>query len=521
VRVCPVAREASTASLTLVDRLGQSFHALLPFLMSNVSLVVGAVLLVLLFGIRAASDDKEFRRDLRGAFRFLSAFLILRVAAWAMPEEASPTLVKIVRVGWMLTFTFGVIRVCVALGLKLVRLRSQVPTPKILRDVVGFILYGLAALPILQTQLNLDLGGLLATSAVLSVVIGLALQETLGNLFAGLSLQLERPYQVGDHIRIKEYTGRVVQIGWRATRIVTFRRESITLPNSMVAKEIVKNFSYGYEPIAIDINLGLSYEAPPNQVKAAVLDVMKEVPTILPEPKAQCRTWAYEESSIKYMIRYWVADFSQADSTMEELYTRLWYRLKRENIDIPLPQRVVHLRNEVVTRPEFSAESVMELLRAVDLFTLLMPEELDNLRKELVARRFGKNERVIEEGEEGHTFYLVVSGEVSVRTARGHEVTRLKRGNCFGEMSLLTGEPRAATVVALEDSVLLELDRPAFARMFVTHPGLARQLSSLLAQRRTQLRAVAEASGGTVDAAPEANRILGRLRQIFSLDAQD
>jgi small-conductance mechanosensitive channel len=507
--------------LTLVDRLGQSFHALLPFLQSNLSLVVGFLLLVLLFGMRSASGDKEFRRDLRGAFRFLAAFIILRLATWALPEGSSPTLVKIVSVGWMLTFTFGVIRACVALGLKLVRLRSQVPTPKILRDVIGFILYGLAALPILQSQLDLDLRGLLATSAVLSVVIGLALQETLGNLFAGLSLQLERPYQVGDHIRIKEYTGRVVQIGWRATRIVTFRRESITLPNSMVAKEMVQNYSFGYEPVAIDISIALSHEAPPNQVKEAVLDVMKEIPTILPEPKALCRTWEYRESSILYQLRYWVADFAQADSTKEELYTRLWYRLKRENIEMPIPQRVVHMRNEGVTRPEFSAESVMELLRAVDLFTLLMPEELDRLRKDLVARRFGKNERVIEEGEQGHTFYLVVSGEVSVRTGKGHEVTRLKRGNYFGEMSLLTGEPRAATVVALEDAVLLELDRPAFARMFVTHPGLARRLSSLLAQRRTQLRAVAESSGGTADAAPEANHILGRLRQIFSLGAQD
>ncbi|MFL5346110.1 MAG: cyclic nucleotide-binding domain-containing protein [Hyalangium sp.] len=495
---------------------------MLPFLQSNLSLVVGALLLIVLFGARSASSDKEFRRDLRGAFRFLSAFLILRVVAWALEkEDPASSLVRWARVGWMLTFTFGVIRACVALALKAVRMRSPAATPKILRDVIGFVLYGLSALPILQTQLNLDLRGLLATSAVLSVVIGLALQETLGNLFAGLSLQLERPYQVGDWIRIKEHTGRVVQIGWRATRILTTKRESITLPNSMVAKEIVKNFSYGFEPIAIDLELGLSYDAPPNQVKAAVLEVMAEVPTLLQDPKPQCRTWAYDASSIRYQLRLWVADFAQADSTMEDLYTRLWYRLKRENIEIPFPQNVVHLRNETATKAEFSSETVMELLRAVDLFTLLMPEELDRLRRDLVARRFGKGERVIEEGEEGHTFYLLVSGEVSVRTDKGHEVTRLSRGSYFGEMSLLTGEPRAATVVAVQDSVLLELDRPAFARMFVTHPGLARQLSALLAQRRTQLRAVAESSGGGSDPAPEANRILGRLRQIFSLAAQD
>lgn len=504
-----------------MDWLGQSFPVLVPFLQSNLSLVVGAVLVVLLLGLHAASGDKDFRRDLRGAIRFLIAFVIFRVAAWALPQEAPSSLAKLVHVGWMLTFAFGVIRACVSVALKVIRLRSPVATPKILRDVVNFVLYGLAALPILQAQLNLDLGGLLATSAVLSVVIGLALQETLGNLFAGLSLQLERPYQVGDFIRIGEYTGRVMQIGWRATRIMTFRRESITLPNSKVAKDVVQNFSFAYEPVAIDIYLRISLETPPNQVKVAVLDVMKEVATILQDPAPQCRTWAFEDSAIRYQLRYWVADFAQADNTMEELYTRLWYRLRREGLELPFPQRVVHMRNDAAARPEFSSETVLELLRAVDLFSLLTSEELDQLRRDLAARRFGKNERVIEEGEEGHTFYLVVSGEVSVRTGKGQEVTRLKRGSYFGEMSLLTGEPRAATVVAVEDSVLLELGRPAFARLFVSQPRLARQLSALLAQRRTQLRAVAEAGGGGVDPAPEAGRILGRLRQIFGLSAQD
>jgi CRP-like cAMP-binding protein len=332
---------------------------------------------------------------------------------------------------------------------------------------------------------------------------------------------LERPYQVGDFIRIGEHTGRVMQIGWRATRIMTFRRESITLPNSKVAKEVVQNFSFGYEPVAIDIYIELSYETPPNQVKAAVLDVMKEIATILQDPPPQCRTWAFEQNAIRYQMRYWVADFAHADNTMEELYTRLWYRLRREGIEVPYPQRVVHMRNEAEDKPEFSSESVKELLRAVDLFSLLTSAELEQLRMELVPHRFGKNERVIEEGEEGHTFYLVVSGEVSVRTGKGQEVTRLKRGSYFGEMSLLTGEPRSATVVAMQDAVLLELDRPAFARLFVSHPGLARQLSAMLAQRRTQLRAVAAAGDAISDPVPEESRILSRLRQIFSLSHQD
>ncbi len=491
---------------------------MLAILQSQVSLAVGVVLVVLLLASRLVSSDKELRRDLRGAFALLLAFLGLRLAAWALEGSLPPAWFKLLTVAWMLTFAFGCIRTAVAMALKLWRLRSPGELPKILRDVLDFVLYGLAALPILQTQLDLNLASLLATSAVLSVVIGLALQDTLGNLFAGLSLQLERPFQVGDVIQIGDHLGRVTQIAWRATRIATWRREIVTLPNSKVAKEVVKNFSNTADPVAVDQFVGLSFDAPPNAVKAAVVETLREVPHVLQEPAPMCRTWGYEEWCIRYQVRYFVADYQMADTVREEFFTRLWYRLRRDGIELPHPQRTVNVRNEP-PKPDVSAETVRELLRSVDLFALVEPAELEQLRAELVVRRFGKGERILQEGDAGHTFYLVASGEVAVRTGKGLvEVARLRRGHYFGEMSLLTGEPRAATVVALEDVVLLEVDRPTFARLFVAYPGLARQLSALLAQRRTQLRAVAQAHGGPQDSAPEAGHIFSKLRQIFGLN---
>jgi len=136
----------------------------------------------------------------------------------------------------------------------------------------------------------------------------------------------------------------------------------------------------------------------------------------------------------------------------------------------------------------------------------------------MVPRRFGHGERIIEQGAPGQTFYVVASGTVSILTGRGVEVTRLGRGQYFGEMSLLTGEPRSATVVAAEDAVLFELDRPTFAQLFDEQPALAGLLSEALAHRRGQLRAVAEAGGNVVEVR-EANWILDRLRSIFGLRA--
>jgi len=155
----------------------------------------------------------------------------------------------------------------------------------------------------------------------------------------------------------------------------------------------------------------------------------------------------------------------------------------------------------------------------MDLLTVIPAEDRRKLARELLPRRFGRGERIIEHGAPGHTFYIVASGEISVRTGKPEvEIARLHRGQYFGEMSLLTGEPRAASVVAMSDSLLLEFDRPMFARLFSENANLARQLSAILAQRRTALRQANEAAGGAQpDQAPEAHRIFTRLRNIFGL----
>jgi CRP-like cAMP-binding protein len=349
-------------------------------------------------------------------------------------------------------------------------------------------------------------------------VLGLALQETLGNLFAGLSLQLERPFQVGDYVTVGEYTGRVVHLAWRSTRIETFRREVITLPNNVVAKQAVLNFSHNLQPVALDLSFEAAYAAPPNVVRQVVLEVLSEVPQLLKDPAPLCRVTGYDQAGVRYLVRYCVANYAHGDPVRDEIYSRLWYRLGREGIELPFPQRTLHLVSDSQTGDVTGFRR--ELVAQVDLFKVLTDEERERIVHDVTTRRFGKGERVIIEGAEGHTFYLVAAGEVSVRSGKSEtEVARLGRGQYFGEMSLLTGETRAATVVAVSDATLLEIDRPTFARIFDLHPGLAKQLSAMLAQRRSQLKAVAAASGSSTDNAPEAGHIFGRLRQIFGLRA--
>jgi small-conductance mechanosensitive channel/CRP-like cAMP-binding protein len=488
------------------------------FLQSNVSLVVGAVLLLLILGVQMLARDKDLRHDLRAAFYLLVAFAVLRITAWMFAGHLSASTAAALRLAWMLTFAFGAIRAIVSILLWMLRFPRRTPAPKIVRDVINFALFAIVTLPILKSTLNIDIAGLIATSAILSVVLGLAMQDTLGNLFAGLSLQLERPFEVGDFVSIGHHTGKVAQVGWRATRLETFRNESITLPNNVIAKEAVKNYSRGGHPVGSECTIGIAMDVPPNRVKTAVLETLLDIPEVLADPPPFCRTLAYEDSQIRYLIRFFARDLEVSMGAMEQVYTRLWYRFARDGVEIPYPQRVVHVRNEAATRPG-TREEILGLLQSVDLLALLPLDQIRALSGEVVPRRFGKDERVITQGDEGNTFYVVAQGSVSVRVGRPEvEVTRLGRGQYFGEMSLLTGERRAASIIAVEDSLLLEVARPTFAGILSQVPELAAALADLLARRRTELTAVAVASGAPrAEATREANRIFTRLREIFGL----
>ncbi len=480
------------------------------FLSGNLALVLGALALIVTFGLRRFARDDALKRDLFGALVLFAVYLALREGGTFLepltPSDWHPYL----RVTWMLAFAFGMVRLGVASVLALRRRLKRGPSAKIQRDVVDFLLYVVCAIPILKTQLKIDVTTLLGTSAVVSLVLGFALQDTLSNLFAGISLQLEGPFDVGDFIRVGGHEGRVVQIAWRSTRLETVRRELVTVPNSQVAKDHVVSFS-GLTGVAIELEVMAAYAAPPNLVKSEILETLREAPLVLAEPAPWVRVLQFGENAIHYQVRLSLRDFASLPHARDEVLSRLWYRFARAGIEIPFPQRVVHMRpQESTARPP-----AQELLARLELFAPFSPAELESIAGSAKERRFGVGEEIVTEGREGSTYFVVVAGRVSVRVASGKEVATLGRGQGFGEMSLLTGDPRSATVVGLEDTTLLELDRDAFRTHFAQHPERAAQLAELLERRREQL-AQAE-RGAEVSALPREAKMLARLKDIFRL----
>ena len=494
---------------------------MIPVLESNLSLVVAAVVLLVSLGARAASTSTQGRQDVGGAIFWLLGYFLLRVPLLLLFHAGNgpePQWHKLYDVAWMMALAFGLIRFAVSGLMWSWRLRAQRDAPQILRDVLDIVLYAAAALAILRAELAVDITGLLATSAILSVVLGLALQETLGNLFAGLSLQFEQPYRVGDWLKVGDFTGRVVRISWRSTQVETRRGERVTLPNSVISRGAMTNCSRADgAPVGVDVPVGLAYEAPPNRVKALLEEVATGIPGTLASPQPTAAVLSYGESAIHYRLRLFVSDWTEADRVTDEFLARLWYRLRREGIDVPFPQRTVRMLPNA-EHATFSAEQAEAVLRKVEFLHILADAERRHVATALRPRWFGRGEQVIEQGADGETFYVVAEGTVSVRTGKPPvEVAKLGTGGTFGEMSLLTGEPRAATVVAATDVLLLELDRPAFAQLFAGHDALAPALAKILAERRTALDAAA--GPAHAGAEPEAHRILAKLRHIFSLRA--
>src|SRR6266568_7428366 len=441
----------------------------------------GFALLVAMAAARSVTRDAAYRRDLRGAEGYLLLFLgsaFLR----ALTPERWHKVDKGIYVAGLVLFSFGVIRGAAATWSLLHRRRTGVETPKILRDLVDGVLFVLSLLVILQATLDIDLTAVLASSAVISLVLGLALQETLGNLFAGLSLQAERPFGEGDWVKIGEYQGKVIEIGWRATKLLTGSGEGLTIPNNAVAKQAVLNLSRRGS-VMRKVTLALPYAVPPNALKDAALTVLRAHPRIVEEPAPLVRTADLGVSAIQYEVLFWVGRWEQGGEVEDEVRSQLWYRLQRAGLALGPVGNEVRLSR---------ASRVPAQPGEVDVRAPVEPRLRDALAARARLARFGRGEVVLRQGDTSPApFYVVADGEMVVRVrtpaGRDDEVARLGPGAFFGEMAALTGDPRTATVAAARDSALVAVDREAFSDLFERAPQVARSLADVLATRRQGL----------------------------------
>jgi small-conductance mechanosensitive channel/CRP-like cAMP-binding protein len=489
-------------------------------------ILLAAAFLVALLARYGAPEEKL---RLRKLLALIPLHLLLVLLAALFQEEGSK-LYRNFRISAMVLS--GAALICLAdvllfgilLGLRKIKL------PMIIRHVL-LAAFSLLYLVFLFSYFNVDFTGVVATSAVLTMVIGLSLQDTLGNVIGGMALQFDKAIQVGDWIRLGEVSGQVSEITWRSTSVETSRWHTVVIPNSNILRGQVavvgrRKGKPLYERREITFNVGL--ETPP----ADVIRVMNEgiqkdaFMNVATDPKPNCIVVDLSKDVGNYVIRYYLTALADDMPTDSMMRTKLYFILKRAGIPLNTASQSVYVTNvsEEAAQEQSAGEQRRRLdaLSEVHLFDGLSESERQLLAREMGNAPFAKGEILTKQGTEAHWLYIIVKGDVSVRVEKDGveaEVARLGAGDFFGEMSLMTGEKRAATVLALSEVDCLRLDKEAFQELVKARPPLAEGVAGLIAARKVAL--LAQREGLDQEAmqrrlAESKEDLLGKILSFFS-----
>ena len=367
--------------------------------------------------------------------------------------------------------------------------------PKLFLDLTRafFVFVGLGLVSGLVWEA--DLKGFFTALGIGSVVIGLAMQDTLGNLFSGIALLFEKPFAIGDIIRVGEQEGIVMEMTWRATWIrVTKTRSILIIPNLSLAKEQVVNLTrLGRHLVRVPVSF--SHDDAPNRVKQMLLTTVAALPGVLDDPPPDAITTGYGEYAVGYEVTFSVKEYPERWALLNEFRSRIWYAARRHGLTLAFPLHEGLRGERIQDQPPQQADGeVWEKLAAIATLQALPTAELRELAGHGVLQHFARDERVIREGEPSATLYLVIEGETLLSTLdkRGieREVARLGHGEYIGLLQVMLGEPSTVTVRALTDLVLAAIPGDAANRLLDRSPHLARDLGqSLEARRQTIMQA--------------------------------
>ncbi|MFM1996220.1 MAG: hypothetical protein RLZZ111_607 [Planctomycetota bacterium] len=396
------------------------------------------------------------------------------------------------------------------------------PMPKIFLDVLRIVALA-AALVTILFEAGVKAENLFTGSAVLTAVLGFALKDTLGNVFAGLAIHAEHPFEVGDWIQydaVPAHIGRVVEINWRATKVITLDEAHVIIPNGQLAQASIRNFTKPEPWSRRSLFVIAPYEVPPQRVQRVILDAIRGSFGVLEQPAPSVVTNDFKERGVEYWVRLFTTDFDKRDRVDGMARDRIWYAFAREGIEIPVATqqlRISRLPTPAAESPEEAVARREASLERIGLLEPLGPEHIHGLAALAAERVYAAGEPVIRQGDAGDSMFVILTGRVAVTVQQpGTAAVRLAElaaGDYFGEMSLMTGAPRSATVTALEETRLLEVGKESFRGILAAEPGLVDRLGAALEARQAErVRAIA----GAERQSPEAQDLLSRIRDFFA-----
>jgi small-conductance mechanosensitive channel/CRP-like cAMP-binding protein len=391
--------------------------------------------------------------------------------------------------------------------------------------VLAYVAYGFVQL----RGAGVDLGSLVTSSAILTAVIAFAMQDTLGNVLGGLAIQIDNTVQVGDWIRVDDLVGRVRDIRWRSTLIETRNWETVVIPNSTLMKSrvaILGRREGSAQQWRRILNFMVDPGVPPARVIAIVEDEMRElaIPNVARTPTASCVLYSFEQGNLRYQVRYFLSDLMEDDTTDSMVRVHLFASLQRAGIRMAEPQHTIH----AIQRDEAHAESVkkreltrrLQMLNAVPLFAALSDSEKADIAEQLQYAPFARGDIITKQGNTAHWLYILAFGEAEVLyeppQGGSQAIGAVHAGEFFGEMALISGEARSATVMAKTDVECYRLDRTSFQELLEARPEIAAEVRRTVGSRKPDLEQARDAFANTPETVDEKKaRLLTRIRRFF------
>jgi small-conductance mechanosensitive channel/CRP-like cAMP-binding protein len=472
------------------------------------------------------------RPALKRTLLVLAMLALLDLADAALVASLQPAIAQGLHHAAVLGLGVVLIRLSGLLLFRVVLPALRLPLPRIVEDIVvigGYLLWGLIRL----SYAGVDLTSLVATSAVITAVIAFAMQDTLGNILGGLALQLDDSFDIGDWLRIDDVSGQVVEIQWRFTALRTRNGERVVIPNAQLMKGkfwVIGERESGRGSWRRWIWFNIDYNVNPSQVIAAaeraVLDA--ELRNVALDPAPSCVAMEFAAGYVRYALRYWLIDPRDDDATDSAVRTHLLASVQRHGWRVALPDQAVHVIQDSDARRQAAElrEQARRLaaLARIELFASLDDDERHKIAERLVHTPFARGDVMTRQGDTAHWLYILVSGEAEVYweapSGERRLLTRLQPGSIFGEMGLLTGAPRSATVVAGSDVQCYRLDKASFEDIIRQRQALAERMSHTLAQRLHQneeLRDAFRREQSESERAAHRADILQHIRDFFGL----
>jgi small-conductance mechanosensitive channel/CRP-like cAMP-binding protein len=417
-----------------------------------------------------------------------------------------------------------------------VQMGRTCPLSRLTRGLLRLAIMLGVAFMLIKYQLDLKITVLLTSTAIVTGVIGFAMQGVLGNLLAGMSLHASRSMSVGDWIEVEGTVGQVMLVNWRETRLRTTGGHVVIVPNGKMADATLRNFTSPTSLRRHEVPVSASYGDAPGDVIAALIEAAENVPMVEKHPAPDAYVTGFKDFCIEYVLRFWSNQYEQRMPIEGHVMRMIWYKFNRRGIEIPFPMSGRLLDNfmQAVHAQQFEKPLASEIERIVDDLLrsdfgrklmagpegvcMLSRDELKTLARNVKRTRFTHGEVLMRQGDDGESFYVLVQGKVqgsiaSSDAARPIEF-ELQPGALFGEMSLLTGLPRSATMTAVTNCELLEFDRDAFAHLLSLREEIPRVLSDLAAARAEENAASLEKLRASAVVPPELARdgILHRLK---------